>query len=152
VSPVLCSYENPLHISAGTYGTVVSTRDAITGRTCAIKKMFDPWRTPLHGKRTFRELRLLRYMHDAWPTAEPRAAEDDDDAPFQHQQIVALLDVFVASTAPGEESLYLVMEHGGIDLSTVYKQSDVCRYLLGLGFASSLFSARRSDGLVSQCS
>lgn len=88
--------------------------------------MFDPWRTPLHGKRTYRELRLLRYMHDAWPTAAPKAEEIEGETPsFQHQQIVALLDAFVASTAPGEESLYLVMEHGGIDLSKIYKEVDV---------------------------
>lgn len=113
---------------------MVSAIDKKTGLHVAIKKMFDPWRTAIHGRRTYRELRLLRYVRDAWPTASPRAPEPDDEPPtYQHQQIVALLNCFVTSTGPGEESLYLVMEHGGIDLSKVYKDVEVggCTGIVG---------------------
>ena len=65
------------------------------------------WKTKVHGVRTYRELQLLRYMREAWPTAAPRAddSNEDDEPTFQHQQIVALLDAFVATTSDDDESL-----------------------------------------------
>jgi hypothetical protein len=58
----------------------------------------------VHGLRTYRELQLLRYMRNAWPTAAPRADELNEDEPtFQHQQIVALLDAFVATAGDDGE-------------------------------------------------
>mmetsp|Transcript_8637 Transcript_8637/g.22313 ORF Transcript_8637/g.22313 Transcript_8637/m.22313 type:complete len:478 (+) Transcript_8637:286-1719(+) len=119
-------YTDVRNISEGTYGAVVSAVDSRTGDQVAIKKMKDPWRTPVHALRTFREIRLLRYMQDAWPTAAPRNSLDDEH--FQHQEIVGLLDAFYVEEdgdqeeRDGHATVYLVMEHGGIDLGQVYKK------------------------------
>ncbi len=45
-----------------------------SGEKMAIKKLSRPFQSPIHAKRTYRELRLLRHMH--------------------HENVIDLTDVF----------------------------------------------------------
>lgn len=66
-------------------------------------------------------------MQESWPTAAPRPEIDESEPnpPFQHENIIALLNAFVAASPDSEEALYLVMEHGGTDLQSVYKHHEI---------------------------
>mmetsp|Transcript_17313 Transcript_17313/g.45178 ORF Transcript_17313/g.45178 Transcript_17313/m.45178 type:complete len:423 (-) Transcript_17313:201-1469(-) len=122
-------YVDVEHISAGTFGMVASAYDTRFDPPLrvAIKKMWEPWKTPIHAKRTYREFRLLRYMQESWPTAHPRPPDDGENPnpPFQHENIIALFNAFVAASPDSEEALYLVLEHGGSDLQSVYRAHEL---------------------------
>jgi hypothetical protein len=66
-------------------------------------------------------------MQESWSTAAPRPDADDGEPnpPFQHENIIALLNAFIAASPDSEEALYLVMEHGGTDLQSVYKHHEI---------------------------
>ena len=66
---------------------------------------------------------LLKYLQDAWHDAVPRSPDvvREDGASFADPNIISLYDTFIAGAREEEEeSLYLVLEHGGIDSHTAY--------------------------------
>ena len=58
-------YENLQILGAGAYGLVCSAFDKSRQIHVAIKKISSPFQTPIHAKRTYREIKLLKHMkHD----------------------------------------------------------------------------------------
>lgn len=58
-------YENLQMLGSGAYGLVCSAFDRSRQMNIAIKKISTPFQTPIHAKRTYRELKLLKHMkHD----------------------------------------------------------------------------------------
>lgn len=55
-------YQNLTPIGTGAYGSVCAALDTQTGEKVAIKKLSRPFQSPVHAKRTYRELKLLRHM------------------------------------------------------------------------------------------
>lgn len=56
-------YQNLNPVGTGAYGTVCAAECLTTGEKVAIKKFTRPFQSPIHAKRTHRELRLLRLMN-----------------------------------------------------------------------------------------
>lgn len=77
------------------------------------------------ARHAYRELRLLRYLQQSWPQSCETAGIDVAGT-IQHENIIALLDCFIAWSPHGEEDMYLVMEHGGADLQSVRVWKDTC--------------------------
>lgn len=58
-------YENLQILGSGAYGLVCSSFDRSRQIHVAIKKISNPFQTPIHAKRTYREMKLLKHMkHD----------------------------------------------------------------------------------------
>lgn len=58
-------YENLQILGSGAYGLVCSSFDRSRQISVAIKKISSPFQTPIHAKRTYREIKLLKHMkHD----------------------------------------------------------------------------------------
>lgn len=55
-------YEDIRSVGAGSYGLVSSASDKKQQMKVAIKKLARPFQSPIHAKRTYRELTLLAYM------------------------------------------------------------------------------------------
>lgn len=85
-------------IGKGTYGSVAAFRDVETGRDVAIKKIANPFRNSIDGKRCLREIKLLRLM--------------------DHDCIIPLLDV-LAPSSPSFNDVYIVTELMDADLHNV---------------------------------
>eukprot|EP00041_Stephanoeca_diplocostata_P011563 m.191359 g.191359 ORF g.191359 m.191359 type:complete len:445 (+) comp18589_c0_seq8:241-1575(+) len=118
-------YTDVVQISSGTYGMVARAIDRAhvnpeTGEplVVAIKKIRQPWGSEAEARHAYRELRLLRYLQQSWPDSCARINMDATGT-IQHENIIALLDCFIAWSPNGEEDMYLVMEHGGADLQSV---------------------------------
>lgn len=85
-------------LGKGTYGAVAAFRDKTTGQEVGIKKIPNPFRNPIDGKRCLREIKLLRLL--------------------DHECIIPLLDV-LAPTSTDFNEVYLVTELMDADLHTV---------------------------------
>lgn len=95
-------YEDLQPVGAGSYGLVSSATDSRRQMRVAIKKLARPFQSPIHAKRTYRELTLLAHM--------------------KHENVIGLLDVF----SPGKSFLefndvYLVTHLMGADLGGIIK-------------------------------
>lgn len=117
-------YTDVKQIASGTYGMVVAAKDVSrinpeTGQPIdvAIKKFRHPWNSDVEAHRAYREIRLLRYLQESWPAS--CAAAGMDVQSMQHENVIALIDCFIAQSPHGDEDMYLVMEHGGSDLQKV---------------------------------
>lgn len=55
-------YENLQILGSGAYGLVCSSHDKSRQMHVAIKKISNPFQTPIHAKRTYREIKLLKHM------------------------------------------------------------------------------------------
>lgn len=95
-------YQKLTPVGTGAYGTVCAAECMTTGDRVAIKKFTRPFQSPIHAKRTHRELRLLRLMN--------------------HENVIDLYDVF---TPDKEEAalndVYFVSILMGADLSNILK-------------------------------
>ncbi|XP_031552249.1 mitogen-activated protein kinase 14-like [Actinia tenebrosa] len=102
-------YQNLSPIGTGAYGQVCSADitnggdgDDSTPRSVAIKKLSRPFQSPMHAKRTFRELELLRHM--------------------KHENVISLLDVFTTSLVyENFQDVYMVTELMGADLNSILR-------------------------------
>lgn len=95
-------YKNLATIGVGAFGQVVACDDVDNGRRVAIKKVLKPFQTPIHGKRTFREIKLLRHMH--------------------HENVIGLYDLFASATSMLDlNDVYLVTELMGADLNSIIR-------------------------------
>jgi len=85
-------------LGKGTYGAVSAFRDKVTGQEVAVKKIPNPCRNTVDGKRCLREIKLLRLL--------------------DHECIIPLLDLFAPVSIDFNE-VYLVTELMDADLHTV---------------------------------
>ncbi|CAF4206379.1 unnamed protein product, partial [Adineta steineri] len=98
-------YQNPVHIAQGAFGSVIRATDTELGKQVAIKKMFSPFKTRVHAKRTYRELKLLMHLNHV-------------DA-----QIVQLYNVFTPEKDVNQfQSLYFVLNYCQYDLNKVIRR------------------------------
>ncbi|CAF0756218.1 unnamed protein product [Adineta steineri] len=98
-------YENPVHIGQGAFGSVIRATDTKTGKTVAIKKILNPFRSQEHAKRTYRELKLLIHLNH-------------EDA-----QIVQIYNVFTPEKDVNQfQTLYFVFDYYRYDLHRVIQR------------------------------
>ncbi|KAK8096325.1 mitogen-activated protein kinase HOG1 [Apiospora kogelbergensis] len=79
-------------VGMGAFGLVCSAKDQLTGQNVAVKKIMQPFSTPVLAKRTYRELKLLNHL--------------------RHENVISLDDIFI----PPLEDIYFVTELLGTDL------------------------------------
>nr|XP_036862583.1 mitogen-activated protein kinase 11 isoform X5 [Manis javanica] len=89
-------------VGSGAYGSVCSAYDARLCQQVAVKKLSRPFQSPVHARRTYRELRLLKHL--------------------KHENVIGLLDVFTPATSIEDFSeVYLVTTLMGADLNSIVK-------------------------------
>ncbi|XP_057364391.1 mitogen-activated protein kinase 11 isoform X2 [Manis pentadactyla] len=89
-------------VGSGAYGSVCSAYDARLCQQVAVKKLSRPFQSPVHARRTYRELRLLKHL--------------------KHENVIGLLDVFTPGTSIEDFSeVYLVTTLMGADLNSIVK-------------------------------
>jgi len=86
----------------GTYGSVAAFNDTIEDRSVAVKKIPNPFRNRIDGKRCLREIKLLRVL--------------------DHECIIKLLDV-LSPPSPDFQEVYLVTELMDADLHMLITNS-----------------------------
>jgi len=86
-------YSDVLAVGMGSCSLVCAAQDQFTGLPVAIKKVTNPFCTPISSKRTYRELKLLKHLH--------------------HENVISLSDVFISPL----NDLYLVTDLLVTDLS-----------------------------------
>lgn len=95
-------YEDLRPVGAGSYGLVSSAHNTRRLMKVAIKKLARPFQSPIHAKRTYRELTLLAHM--------------------KHENVIGLLDVFSPCKSFLEfNDVYLVTHLMGADLGGIIK-------------------------------
>lgn len=95
-------YQDIKPVGAGSYGLVGSAYDTETQMRVAIKKLARPFQSPIHAKRTYRELTLLAHM--------------------KHENVIGLLDVFSPCKSFLEfNDVYLVTHLMGADLGGIIR-------------------------------
>lgn len=95
-------YDDLQAIGQGAYGAVCSALDTQLNRRVAIKKLTKPFHTAEYGKRTYRELNMLKHM--------------------DHENIVCLIDVFSPQKSLETfNDVYLVTPLMGADLNSIVK-------------------------------
>lgn len=92
-------YQNLSTIGSGAYGQVCAALDIVSNNKVAIKKLSRPFQSPVHAKRTYRELKLLKHM--------------------KHENVIGLLDVFYPRH--DENQIYLVTHLMGADLNNIVR-------------------------------
>ena len=102
VFEVLERYTLKSLVGKGAYGKVCSALDRHTERGCAIKKIANVFRNVQDARRTLIELRILRALSD-------------------HENIVAIRDVFPPPSLPHFDDLYIVYDLMETDLHQVLK-------------------------------
>ena len=98
---VLRKYEITQRVGKGAYGIVWKAKDRATGRTVAIKKIFDAFQNSTDAQRTFREIMFLQELNQ-----------------HHHDNIIRLLNVMKADN---DIDIYLVFEHMEINLHLVIR-------------------------------
>lgn len=88
-------------VGKGAYGIVWKSKDRKTGRTVALKKIFDAFQNSTDAQRTFREIQFLQELN-----LQP------------HENIVRLLNVLKADN---DRDIYLIFEHMEINLHAVIR-------------------------------
>merc|ERR1711916_274853 len=97
---VLPSHYQPIKpIGQGAYGVVCAAHDTETGDKVAIKKIGGIFQNKTDAKRTLREIRILRA--------------------FDHENVLALVDVWCAESAEDFDEIYLVTELLDTDLHQI---------------------------------
>lgn len=95
-------YDDLRPVGAGSYGLVSSANDNKQQMKIAIKKLARPFQSPIHAKRTYREMTLLAHM--------------------KHENVIGLLDVFSPCRSFLEfHDVYLVTHLMGADLGSIIK-------------------------------
>ncbi|XP_061689617.1 STKc_p38 domain-containing protein isoform X4 [Syngnathoides biaculeatus] len=90
-------------LGSGAYGTVCSAIDQRTKEKVAIKKLYRPFQSLIHTKRSYRELRLLRHI--------------------DHENVICLLDVFTPDSSVEKfQTFYMVMPFVAQDLGHIMKK------------------------------
>lgn len=101
---VLKRYTQLKPIGSGAQGVCCSARDLLRNEDVAIKKLSRPFHNPVHAKRAFRELKLMRLVN--------------------HINIIGLLNVFTPQKTLDEfQDVYLVMELMDANLIQVIKMN-----------------------------
>ncbi|EJP61995.1 mitogen-activated protein kinase sty1 [Beauveria bassiana ARSEF 2860] len=85
-------YSDPKPAGMGRFGIVCSAHDQFTDQRIAVKKVINPFSTPVLAKRTYREFKLLKEI--------------------KHENIVSLGDAFISPL----EDIYFITELLGTDL------------------------------------
>jgi p38 MAP kinase len=94
-------YQNLSPIGSGAYGQVCSAFDQERQIKVAIKKLARPFQSPIHAKRAYREIRMLKHMN--------------------HENVIGLFDIFTPNKDVDEFEVYLVTHLMGADLSNIVK-------------------------------
>lgn len=95
-------YKNLAPVASGAYGQVCSASDTLRLQDVAIKKFGRPFQTSIHAKRTYREIRMLRYM--------------------DHENIICLLDAFTPDKSLANfKDVYIVTPLMGADLNNILR-------------------------------
>lgn len=95
-------YQNLAPVGCGAYGQVCSALHTSQDLKVAIKKLSRPLQSPIHAKRAYREIRMLKHM---W-----------------HENVIGLLDLFTpAEKLEDFEDIYLVTQLMGADLNNIVK-------------------------------
>ncbi|KAJ5156697.1 hypothetical protein N7492_009500 [Penicillium capsulatum] len=84
-------------VGMGVSGLVCSAKDQISNRTCAVKKLADPFKNAVIAQHIFREVKLLKQL--------------------QHDNIIHLIDIFISPS----EDIYLVTDLMSVDLHSLLK-------------------------------
>jgi p38 MAP kinase len=85
-------YRDPELIGCGTFGQVCSAMDTLTKKLVVVKRLYRPFETQVHSRRTHRELILLSRMN--------------------HENVVGLLDAYTPDVcAQSLNEVYLVTDH-----------------------------------------
>ncbi|ELW66129.1 Mitogen-activated protein kinase 13 [Tupaia chinensis] len=104
------TYASPTHVGSGAYGSVCSAIDKRSGEKVAIKKLSRPFQSEIFAKRAYRELLLLKHMHE--PAGGPHW--------WLLPQVIGLLDVFTAaSSLRNFHDFYLVMPFMQTDMQKI---------------------------------
>ncbi|XP_067950481.1 mitogen-activated protein kinase 14A-like [Watersipora subatra] len=89
-------------VGTGAYGQVCSALDTEKNIKVAIKKLTRPFQSPIHARRTFREIKMLKHMN--------------------HENIIGLLGIFTPATSIEKFSdVYLVTHLMGADLNNIVR-------------------------------
>ncbi|KAF6020572.1 MAPK14 [Bugula neritina] len=89
-------------VGTGAYGQVCSALDTEKNMKVAIKKLTRPFQSPIHARRTFREIKMLKHMN--------------------HENIIGLLAIFTPATSIEKFSdVYLVTNLMGADLNNIVR-------------------------------
>jgi serine/threonine protein kinase len=75
-------YVNPQPIGMGSFGLVCSAFDQITQQPVALKKIMKPFDSSSLAKRTYREIRLLKYLRHENVWGPDSVAEGKIDPEF----------------------------------------------------------------------
>lgn len=98
---VLRKYEVGQKVGKGAYGIVWKAIDKKTGRTVALKKIFDAFQNSTDAQRTFREIMFLHELNA-----------------HHHENIIRLLNVLKADN---DKDIYLIFEYMEINLHAVIR-------------------------------
>ncbi|KAK2151323.1 hypothetical protein LSH36_367g04000 [Paralvinella palmiformis] len=126
-----------------------SCSDKVNNIKVAIKKLARPFQSPIHAKRTYREVRMLKHMNHENTLAKSKAAKDHEmaEAEFVYSMvwtmdtnihehhtlidnsmgegivpIIGLIDIFTPATCLEDfEDVYLVTQLMGADLNNIVK-------------------------------
>lgn len=98
---ILRKYEVGKRVGKGAYGIVWKAMDRKTGRTVALKKIFDAFQNSTDAQRTFREIMFLQELNM-----------------IHHPNIIRLLNVLKADN---DRDIYLVFEYMEINLHAVIR-------------------------------
>eukprot|EP00128_Syssomonas_multiformis_P004999 Colp12_sorted_trinity150504_noHs@30720 len=95
-------YDSLKHVGKGAFGQVFAAEDRVSNQMVAIKKVLKPFDTNVHGKRTYREIKLLRSLG--------------------HDNVIGLKDLFTPAPSYDRFSeVYFVTELMAVDLNEVIK-------------------------------
>jgi len=98
---VLRKYEVGQRVGRGAYGIVWKAIDKKTGKTVALKKIFDAFQNSTDAQRTFREIMFLQELNVN-----------------HHENIIRLLNVL---RADNDKDIYLIFEYMEINLHAVIR-------------------------------
>jgi len=87
-------------LGKGAYGVVCAAKNRESGAKVAIKRISPMCATPIDGKHTLREIRLMRWLG-------------------KHANIISLKDLIVHAEPGGADELYVVMELFDTDLHRI---------------------------------
>lgn len=93
-------------LGSGAYGVVCSARDSLLERDVAIKKVFKVFDNLADAKRTLREIKLMRHLHE-------------------HPLIVSILDMELPDDPAKFNEVYMVLELVDTDLHRIIQSKQV---------------------------
>lgn len=100
---ILRKYQPKRRVGKGAYGIVWEAKEIESGKTIALKKIFNAFQNDTDAQRTYREIMFLFELNQ-----------------FNHENIIKLLDVLKAEN---DKDVYLVFVHMDTNLDAVIKSN-----------------------------